>query len=653
MRTFKFYKLFLNKRMSFSKYCRKLEDTISNNKYIGSIYQSWVKSLPSELRLSKALRNVRLPIGLIIQLSSLGMFLSFFIMGIENAKSATFLSLDKTAGDCEDVKISISDTYYVDYNGYWSSSPDYDDSKSTFLVQFIGVEMNQNEYEHLMENILYPYLKGLNMGNKNWIENYLIWSKSDTMTFEYGGGKIILRIQGDTFSYTNDFYIQTCDVASGSCTQEYTSASPSQYTNTFDALAYSSMMKSYSMNSVIPYMDPKSSTEQCDIVPDNSVSSSGPIGHGIDIYMPDNSGGSNDYAMKPYRLSSSNSKITTPWTYNYLVGGDTIGSYCTSSFNPSLTKLYFPIIGTGLFTAGQDSTTNKYYNTLSSNSDDCNICSTAVTNPDCNDPTKLSAYIGLLELSYANDVQCRTLDSNTGVYSDCAFEDFYTEKAIENRETLNKELFTLIDIMNSNYDINSLKNDMTLQEYLNFDAIKTVQLTQFTAGNFGIYERLNKNGGLTADDVELSCSDSLGELGPFRPDGEAYKTAPTQLTEKYYVCTPSSSTAILDSFGIASSNTVTFMGIFLTLMITTYISWVKYTSKREITAVTGDDIESMLEIFGTSLVNRSVAREKNETLRSGVITSISNELVDEEKEIENGHDVELASVKNPYLSHKV
>ncbi len=638
--------------MSCSKLSRNIEDSIANNKYLGSIYQSWVKSLPGELRLSKSLRNVRLPIGLIIQFSSLAMFLSFFITGIDNAKSATFLSLDKTAGDCEDVKITISDTFYVDYNGYWSTSPDYDESTAMIQLQFIGVEMNQDEYNSLIKDIIYPYLKGLNMENKNWIENYLIWSKSDVVTFDYGGGKVILRIQGDSFSYSNDYYIQTCDVTSGVCTQQYSSASQSQYTVSFDTFAFSSMMKSYSMNSALPYIDPNSMTQQCDIPPDNSVSSSGPVGYGIDIYMPDNSGGTNDYVMQPYSYSSSNNKIITPWTYNYLVGGDTIGSYCTSSFNPSVTYLYFPIIGTGLFDVAHDSTTNTYYNTLSANSDDCNMCSTATSNPDCNDPTKLSAYVGLLKLSYPSNVQCKTLDSNSGVYSDCAFEDFYTEKAIENRNILNQKLFSLIDIMNTNYDMNTLKNDATLQEYLNFDAIEEIQLTQLTVGNFGVYERLNKNGGLNAGDVQLSCSDSLGALGPFRPEAEAYNTAPTQLTEKYYVCTPSSSTAILDSFGIASSNTATFMGIFLTLMITVYVSWVKYTSKREISAVTGDDIESMIEMLGTSLVNRSVAREKNETLPAGVITSISNELVDEEKAIENGHDVELASVKNPYLSQK-
>jgi hypothetical protein len=634
---------------SCGKSFRNFEDYLSSSKYIGTIYQSWVKSLPSDLRLSKSLRNVRLPIGLIVQFSALAMFLFFFITGIETSQNASFLSLDKTAGDCSDVKISISDTFYVDYNGYWSTSPYYDESTAMIQLQFIGVEMNQDEYNSLIKDIIYPYLKGLNMENKNWIENYLIWSKSDVVTFDYGGGKVILRIQGDSFSYSNDYYIQTCDLTSGVCTQQYSSASQSQYTVSFDTFAFSSMMKSYSMNSAIPYVDPKSSTEQCDIEPDNSVASSGPIGYGIDIYMPDNSGGTNDYAMKPYTLSSSNSKITTPWTYNYLVGGDITGSYCTSSFNPAVTYLYFPIIGTGLFDVALDSTTNTYYNTLSANSDDCNVCSTATSNPDCNDPTKLSAYVGLLKLSYPSGVQCKTLDSNTGVYSDCAFEDFYTQKAIDNRDTLNQKLFSLIDIMNTNYNINTLKNDATLQEYLNFDAIETVQLTQLTTANFGVYQRLNKNGGLTAGDVQLSCSDSLGALGPFRPDAEAYTTPPTQLTEKYFVCTPSQSTAFLDSFGIASSNTATFMGIFLTIVITGYITWVKYTTKNEITAVSGDDVESQIEMLGVALVNRSATRDKKLPLPSGVISSISDELIKEEEEIESGHDVELSSVQNPYL----
>lgn len=630
---------------------RNCEDTLSNNQYIGWIYQSWIGSLPSELRLSKSLRNVRLPMGLLFQIASFSMFLYFFISGIETTKNASFLSLDKTAGDCNDVKISISDTYFVDYNGYWSTSPDYEDSKATFKVQFVGVEMNEDEYTHFTKNVLYPYLKNLDMGNKNWAENYLIWSKSETFEFEYGGGKVFVSIMGNTFTYQDDYYNQDCDLSAGTCAGSATTTS-SMYTM-LSTQSYSSVMKSYFMNKEIPFTKPDDSDELCVTQPDNSVTNGGYVGYGTNIYMIDNSGGSNDYTMIPYTLSSSNSQITPPWYYSYLTLGGGIGSisttdYCSDTFTPTYTFFYLPIIGTGLFNGAQDQNTGTYYNTLSANSADCNVCSENM-NPDCNDPSKLSMYVGLLQLSYPNNVQCQSYDANTGVYSNCAFDNFYTQKMLNERNILGEKLFPLIDIMNTNYDITTLKNDPTLQEYINFDAVSNIRLTQFSVENMGVYDSLNLNTGLTAHDVQLSCSDSLGTLGPFNPNSDASNNPPTQLTEKYYVCTPSTSTTFLDSFGIASSNTATFMGIFITLVITGYIQWSKYVSKKEISAISSDDISSMIEMLGTALVNRSIQREKNQTLPSGTITSISNELIEEEKAIETGYDVELASVTNPYL----
>ena len=630
---------------------RNCEDTISNNKYIGWIYQSWIGSLPSEIRLSKSLRNVRLPLGLIIQLASLSMFLYFFISGIETTKNASFLSLDKTAGDCDDVKISISDTYFVDYNGYWSTSPDYDDSKATFKVQFVSVEMNDDEYTHFTKNVIYPYLKNLNMGNKNWAENFLIWSKSETFEFEYGGGKVFVSIMGTSFNYQNDYYLQDCDL-SGSCSQNVGSTS-SMYTM-LDKNAYSSIMKSYFMNQATPFTQPDNSDKICVTQPDNSGTNGAFAGYGTNIYMVDNSGGSNDYTMIPYTQSSSNSP---PWYFSYLTLSGGMGSlstldYCSDSFTSSYIYYYIPIIGTGLFSGAQGQNSGTYYNTFSANSADCNVCSENM-NPDCNDPSKLSLYIGLLEISYPNNVQCQSYDANSGIYSDCAFDNFYTQKMLNQRNMLGEKLFPLIDIMNTNYDITTLINDPTLQEYIDFNTISKIRLTQFTAENIGVYyESLNLNTGLTANDIQLSCSDSLGTLGPFNPDSDASNNPPTQLTEKYYVCTPSASNAFLDSFGIASSNTATFMGIFITLMITGYIQYVKYTSKREISAVSSDDISSAIEMLGTAIVNRNIQREKNHTLPSGTITAISNELIDEEKAIEDGMDVELASVKNPYAPEK-
>lgn len=632
---------------------RNCEDALSNNKYIGWIYQSWIGSLPSELRLSKSLRNVRLPMGLMIQLASLSMFLYFFISGIETSKNASFLSLDKTAGDCNDVKISISDTYFVDYQGHWSTSPDYDDSKATFKVQFVGVEMNNDEYKDFTKNVLYPYLKNLNMGNKNWAENFLIWSKSETFEFEYGGGKVFVSIMGNTFTYENDYYLQDCDLSSGSCSQYATSTS-SMYTM-LSTQSYSSIMKSYFMNKKIPFTEPDDSDKMCITQPDNSGINGAFAGYGTNIYMVDNSGGSNDYTMTAYTESSSN----PPWYFSYLISSDGTGTgtisttdYCSSSFTPSYAYFYIPIIGTGLFNAAQGQNSGTYYNTLSANSADCNVCSENM-NPDCNDPSKLSLYIGLLEISYPNNVQCQSYDANSGVYSDCAIDHFYTQKMLNERNMLGEKLFPLIDIMNTNYDITTLKNDPTLQEYIDFDAVTKIRLTQFNAENMGVYESLNLHNGLSANDIQLSCSDSLGSLGPFNPDSDASNNPPTQLTEKYYVCTPSVSTAFLDSFGIASSNTATFMGIFITLMITGYIQYVKYTSKREISAISSDDISSIIEMLGTALVNRNIHREKKQTLPFGTITSISNELIEEEKAIEDGADVELASVKNPYLpEHK-
>lgn len=637
---------------------RKLEDYFSKNKYTSSIYQFWKKSLPDDLRLSKSLRNVRLPIGVFVQLCGLGMFLTFLLIGINTAKNASFLSLDKTAGDCDDVKITISATYYVDYNGYWSTTTDFDDSKEVFRIDFLNVQINQDEYTHFTKEVLYPYLRNLNMANKPWSENFLIWTKSaNNFQFEYGGGEILVHLGGVEFSYENDYYWQNCETASGSCAYGIG--------NSLESKAIGSLMKSYLINEVNPFVEPNPNDDVCNIPPSdpNSNMSTGPIGYGVNMYSLPNSGGNDDLVGNPYYLSSSNTQLSTPWLFSYLNdatnGSISISSDCnTDDYVPSNAVessqyLYFPIIGTGLFEIGINSN-GQQYNILSANSNDCNVCSETM-NPDCLDPTKLSVYVGMLKISYNQNKQCQNYDSTTGLYSDCAFENFYTQNTLDQRSNLNTILFPLIDILNNDYDITTLINEPSLQEYFNFNAITNVYITQLQASNLEVYNRLNDAGGLTASNVQLSCSDSLGELGPFKPSSYASNNAPTQLTENYYVCVPTESTVFLDSFGIAVANTGTFMGIFLTIVITCYVTFIKYTSKTEISTVSSDDIEGMLEILGTALVERSILREKKQKLSPGVITNISNELVIEEKSIEDGNNsIELSTtVINKIINNSV
>jgi hypothetical protein len=62
------------------------------------------------------------------------------------------------------------------------------------------------------------------------------------------------------------------------------------------------------------------------------------------------------------------------------------------------------------------------------------------------------------------------------------------------------------------------------------------------------------------------------------------------------------------------------------------------------------DINGVLQILGTSLVARSAARGSNQKLPPGVITSISNEMVEEERAIEEGNSIELSTVQSPVSS---
>lgn len=617
---------------------RYIEDVLAENKYTSSIYQFWKKSLPDELRLSKSLRNVRLPIGIFVQLCGMGMFLTFLLMGINTAKHASFLSLDKTAGNCNDVKIQISDIYTVDYNGYWSTSPDYDDSMSIFEIKFIGVEMNNEEYKYFTQKELYPYLKNLNMESNTWSQNYMIWTQSSSKEFSYGGGKIILSFLSNPYilsNYKNQFYSQNCVLQSGNCQTNINDPSMG-YAN---PRSYLSLLQNNLVNEQTPVYD--SSNLDCNLTPDKpNTMGNGLQGFGLNFYGQDTDASVS--VVQPYRLSSSGSQITVPWAFEYGSGiGSIPDNVCKSDYSSTL---FFPIIGTGLFSPTQNPNTYAYYNTLSAISDDCNVCTSSM-NSACSGSQELSLFIGALEVSYTAGSECQNCDANTGLCSSCAFEDFYTQQAINQRSTLNTPLFPLIDIMNTNYNVNNLINDATLKQYINFNSIESISIVQFQVNS--LYPNLNLNGGLTINSIQLSCSDSLGELGPFRPGSYATVNAPTQLTENYYVCVPTESSAFLDSFGIAVANTGTFMGIFLTIVITCYIAFVKYTSKTVISAVTSDDIENILEIFGTSLVNRSVIRQKKEKLPPGYITNISNELVDEEKAIESGNNIELSTVENP------
>jgi len=83
-------------------------------------------------------RHVLLFAGLVALADHLSAFLYFGVSSFQKRMNSEFLSLDSTAGICETVTLSRTQTYYVDKYGAWDQDESFRSQEALFVVKFTG-----------------------------------------------------------------------------------------------------------------------------------------------------------------------------------------------------------------------------------------------------------------------------------------------------------------------------------------------------------------------------------------------------------------------------------------------------------------------------------------------------------------------------------
>jgi hypothetical protein len=84
----------------------------------------------------------------LLQVSLVVAFITTFAQNIESCLSATYLSLDGFGNDlCDHVKVQISDSYYLDDTGFWSSYKEWAFATTMLEVEFRQYLHSEDEWQ--------------------------------------------------------------------------------------------------------------------------------------------------------------------------------------------------------------------------------------------------------------------------------------------------------------------------------------------------------------------------------------------------------------------------------------------------------------------------------------------------------------------------
>ena len=137
----------------------------------------------------------------LMQLVLAGMFVGMLtysmVIGLQSAKRATFISLDRNAGDCSrELTPTVSGTFSIDEDGRWSTDPRYDTTKEIVRVTF--KDFPTRKYSEAIQAAGARVREFVNDDTTvlSLMETLLV-----TMTWRYeyesGGGSVVFSIAAD------------------------------------------------------------------------------------------------------------------------------------------------------------------------------------------------------------------------------------------------------------------------------------------------------------------------------------------------------------------------------------------------------------------------------------------------------------------------
>ena len=82
-----------------------------------------------------------------------GALVYFTFTGIMTDQKARFIALDLTSGNCKQIPMALSGTYYLDQNGSWSGMAKYEAGRARLKLQLNGFQHSQDEYFSFMQDV--------------------------------------------------------------------------------------------------------------------------------------------------------------------------------------------------------------------------------------------------------------------------------------------------------------------------------------------------------------------------------------------------------------------------------------------------------------------------------------------------------------------
>lgn len=132
-------------------YCdRKFENCLSEQRgwLSGCILNTYEKLLPTSMWVRRFNELPKLTMYIcttIYHLVFWGLFLYLAVTAYYHGVRDSWLSHDKSSGDCDEVSVALTGRFKADYNGNWESSPRYDDSRAVYAVQFSSYSRSGDE----------------------------------------------------------------------------------------------------------------------------------------------------------------------------------------------------------------------------------------------------------------------------------------------------------------------------------------------------------------------------------------------------------------------------------------------------------------------------------------------------------------------------
>lgn len=130
---------------------RKFESCISSNNgwFTNFLLNTYDKMLPKSIWVRRFTDLPKLSMYIaasIYHLAFWALFIYLIIISYYHGVRDSWLSFDKSSGDCDEVRVPITGVFEADYNGNWESSELYDQSRAVYRIDLKSYRRGEKEF---------------------------------------------------------------------------------------------------------------------------------------------------------------------------------------------------------------------------------------------------------------------------------------------------------------------------------------------------------------------------------------------------------------------------------------------------------------------------------------------------------------------------